>query len=186
MNRLILTAACCALLCIIPAAMADDAKSHEQVFTADTAYKMMLTLEGTWKGESVNVPVGKTKAEGTVSDTSVTYEVIANGTSIMATYLKDNPMEMVSMYHQDQSTELIHTHYCAVGNQPTMRFQAVKEKGTINFEFLRGSNMDVTKDGHAHASVLKFIDKDTIETATENWRDGKLASMRYAKMTRQK
>jgi hypothetical protein len=182
MNRLIPLLICLTLIGAMPLAAAGD----KEAFTADSAYKAMLTLEGTWKGESNVVPVGKTKAEGTVSDTSVTYEVIANGTSLMATYLKGNPMEMVSMFHQDHSSELIHTHYCAVGNQPTMRFEAVKEKGVVNFEFLRGSNMDVNKDGHVHASKIKFVDKDTIETATKNWRDGKHASTRYTKMKRQK
>ena len=184
MKRLIPILICCTLFFMIPLAMAGD--SNKEVFTADSAYKTMLTLEGTWKGETLVVPAGKAKAEGTVSDTTVTYRVIANGSSLMATYLEGTPMEMVSMFHQDQSSELIHTHYCAVGNQPTMRFEAVKEKGLINFEFLKGSNMDVKKDGHVHASTLKIIDEDTMETATENWKDGKLNSTRYTKMKRQK
>jgi len=158
----------------------------EKPFTADEAYKKMLTLEGTWEGESLVVPIGKTKEEGTKSKSTVTYEVIANGSSLMLTYLKDTPMEMVSMYHQDGPDVLIHTHYCAAGNQPSMKFQSSKEPGKIDFKFDKGTNMDVTKDGHAHSGYIKIIDDDHFETRSEGWSGGKVANIRYTKMTRKK
>ncbi|MFP6614831.1 MAG: hypothetical protein VCB26_00375, partial [Candidatus Hydrogenedentota bacterium] len=51
------------------------ASAGEKAFTADEAYKKMLTLEGTWEGESLVVPIGKTKEEGTKSESTITYEV---------------------------------------------------------------------------------------------------------------
>ncbi|PCJ48968.1 MAG: hypothetical protein COA73_18925 [Candidatus Hydrogenedentota bacterium] len=165
---------------------AAETNAPKEVFTADSAYKAMLNLEGTWTGESNVVPVGKTKDEGTKSDAKVTYRTIANGSSIMATFLEGTPMEMVSMYHQDSPDALIHTHYCAVGNQPTMKFSPVTEKGVINFDFAYGTNMDVNEDGHVHSGWLKFIDENTMESETELWRDGKLNSIRYTRVTRQK
>lgn len=171
-------------LLIAVTASAGDAST--KVLDADSAYKAMLTLEGSWKGESNVVPVGASKEEGTKSETTVSYRNIANGSSIMATFLAGTPMEMVSMYHQDGTNTLIHTHYCAAGNQPSMKFSKVQDEGVINFDFDKGTNMDVTKDGHAHSGKMKIIDEDTFETRSELWRDGKVNSIRYTKMKRQK
>ena len=155
-------------------------------YSADEAYKTMLSLEGTWVGESNVVPVGKSKDEGTKSKTTVTYKNIANGSSIMATFLEGTPMEMVSMYHQDGPETLIHTHYCAAGNQPSMTFSPSKEEKLIDFKFTKGTNMDVTKDGHAHSGNMKIVDTDHFETRSELWGEGKVASIRYTKMMRKK
>lgn len=157
-----------------------------EVFDADSAFQAMLKLEGTWTGSSTVIPVGKTEEEGTKSDSTITYKNIGNGSTVMLTFLVGTPMEMVSMYHQDGKETLIHTHYCAAGNQPSMKFTQVEEPGVINFEFDKGTNMDVTKDGHAHSGWLKIIDEDTIETRSELWRDGKVNAIRVTKMTREK
>ena len=166
--------------------VADDVPVEKSVLTPESAFDVMKSLEGTWSGKALVVPVGETKENGTESDTTVTYRTIANDSSVMATYLEGTPMEMVSLYHLDGPGELIHTHYCAVGNQPSMRFEKTSEPGVIRFEFLRGSNMDVEVDGHGHAGTTRLIDKDTIESETELWRDGKLSSIRYTRLTRQK
>jgi hypothetical protein len=173
-------------LVLVALLFASQPSSAEEPFTAKEAYKTMLALEGSWIGESLVVPVGKSKDEGTKSESSITYRVIANGSSLIGTYLEGSPMEMVSVYHQDGPDKLIHTHYCAVGNQPTMAFKPSMESGVIDFKFLKGSNMDVKKDGHVHNGYIKIIDKDTFETKTELWNEGKVSSIRYSRMTRKK
>jgi hypothetical protein len=80
--------------------------------------------------------------------------------------------------------ELIHTHYCAIGNQPSMTFTNTAEQGVIDFQFTKGTNMDVNVDPHAHHSYMKIIDEDTYETRTANWGGGKLTSYRYTTMKR--
>ena len=155
-------------------------------FTADQAFKTMLTLDGTWTGDAVVVPVGQSRADGTASSTTVTYKTIGNGTSVMATFAAGTASEMVSMYHQDGEDTLIHTHYCAVGNQPSMTFAATVEKGVIDFQFAKGTNMDVNADYHVHNSWLKIIDEDHFESRSERWGGGKLMSYRYTTMTRVK
>jgi len=179
--------ACALALCLAPmATFGDDVSAEQTVLTPESAYKIFISLEGTWKGTSLVVPVGDKKEDGVKSETTVKYETIANGSSVMATFLEDTPMEMVSMYHLDGPGELIHTHYCAVGNQPSMRFEKTSEPGVITFEFLKGSNMDVNVDGHVHGGSMKLVDKDTIESTSKVWRDGKLDSVRYSRITRQK
>lgn len=168
------------------AAIANDLAEDSGIHNAQSAFDTYKGFEGTWSGEALVVPVGKSKEEGTKSTTTVTYAVIANETAVTATYGQGTPMEMVSLYHMDGPDAFVHTHYCAVGNQPEMRFKPSTEPGKIRFDFARGSNMDVNKDGHVHAGSLRVIDKDTIETETELWRDGKLNSIRYTRVHRQK
>ena len=154
-------------------------------FTPDEAFQTMLKLEGTWTGEAVVVPVGQSKEDATKSATTVSFKNIGNS-SVMQTFAAGTPAEMVSMYHQNGKEELIHTHYCAIGNQPSMTFANTAEAGVIDFQFTKGTNMDVHADPHAHNSYMKIIDEDTYETRTENWGGGQLTSYRYTTMKRVK
>ena len=176
-----------AVAVLLPAvALAGDSEAGGKIHDAESAFELFTRLEGTWEGEALVVPVGQAKEEGVTSRTTVTYKVIANASTVMATYRVDTPMEMVSMYHLDGPEEFIHTHYCAVGNQPSMRFEKSSEKGLIRFNFSHGSNMDVEKDGHVHNTRIRLIDEDTLESESDLWREGKLSSVRYARLTRVK
>lgn len=161
------------------------ADSSSTPHSAESAFDQLIRLEGTWVGESVTVPVGKDREEGTASESTVTFETIANDTSVVATFLEGSPMEMVSVYHMDGPDTLIHTHYCAAGNQPSMTFEATDEPGVIKWVFTRGTNMDVTKDGHAHDGHFRIIDENTFESVTNIWSGGKTTAVRYATMKRQ-
>lgn len=154
-------------------------------YTADQAFQTMLKLEGTWTGEAQVVQIGQDRADAAVSTTTVSFKNIGNS-SVMQTFAAGTPSEMISMYHQDGKNELIHTHYCAIGNQPSMTFKNTAEEGVIDFKFTKGTNMDVDADYHAHASYMRVIDEDTYETRTENWGGGKLMSHRYTTMKRVK
>lgn len=173
-----------AMTLIVPAALADDVPQGSRILDAEGAFDVLKHLEGTWEGEALVVPVGASKEDGVQSTTTVKYETIANDTSVMATFAEGSPMEMVSLYHLDGKNELVHTHYCAVGNQPTMRFEKTDKPGVIKFDFASGTNMDVTKDGHVHGGTMKLKADGTLESATELWNNGKLSSMRYTKLTR--
>ena len=154
-------------------------------FTPDEAFQTMLKLEGTWTGEAAVVPVGQSREDAEKSTTTVSFKNIGNS-SVMQTFAAGTPAEMVSMYHQNGKEELIHTHYCAIGNQPSMTFANTDEQGVIDFQFTSGTNMDVHADPHAHNSFMKIIDEDTYETRTENWGGGQLTSYRYTTMKRVK
>lgn len=179
MNKLKIATILSSSLLLSASALAGDG------YTADQAFKTMLTLEGTWVGEARVVPVGQNIEDVDASPTSVHYKNIGNS-SVMATFAKGTPAEMVSMYHQNGSNELIHTHYCAIGNQPSMTFRNSDEAGVIDFQFTKGTNMDVNTDPHAHHSYFKMIDEDTYESRTQNWGGGKVTSVRYTVMKRQK
>lgn len=152
-------------------------------FSPDDAFQTMLKLEGTWTGEAAVVQAGQDKENAPTSTTTVSFKNIGNS-SVMQTFAAGTPAEMVSMYHQNGKEELIHTHYCAIGNQPSMAFVANGEQGVIDFQFTNGTNMDVNSDVHAHNSYMKIIDENTYQTRTENWGGGKLVSYRYTTMKR--
>ena len=152
-------------------------------FSPDEAFQTMLKLEGNWAGEAQVVPVGQTRDDAAVAATSVSFKNIGNS-SVMQTFAAGTPAEMVSMNHQNGKEELIHTHYCAIGNQPSMTFRDSGEEGVIDFQFTKGTNMDVESSPHAHHSFMRMIDEDTYETRTENWGGGKVTSVRYTTMKR--
>jgi hypothetical protein len=154
-------------------------------FTPDEALQSMLKIEGTWTGEAQSVPVGQSRDDADISTTTVSFKTIGNS-SVMQTFAAGTPAEMISMYHQNGKNELIHTHYCAIGNQPSMAFTDTGEEGVIDFQFTNGTNMDVHADPHAHNSFMRIIDEDTYETRTENWGGGQLTSYRYTTMKRVK
>ena len=175
-----------ALLIASGAPVAGDVALEKTILDADTAFTLMKGLEGTWVGDAVVVKEGQSKEDGVKSTTKVTYRTIANGTSIIATYREGTPMEMTSMFHQDGPDVLIHTHYCAAGNQPSMRFEKSDEPGMIKFLFSGGTNMDVTKDGHVHNSTIWLIDADTIRSESDLWSGGMKTSTRFATLVREK
>ncbi len=182
--RQLVTCAAIAILFATGAAFAADNVESNEPLTAETGFARMIALEGTWEGESINVPVGKSKDEGVKDTTTVIYEAIANDTSVIATYAKDTPMEMVSLFHMDGPETLVHTHYCAVGNQPSMKFVPSENPNEIVFKFSGGSNMDVNKDGHVHDSTIRFLADGAIETETKIWNEGKHSYTRYATLKR--
>lgn len=177
MKRLHIAALSTAALLLGSSALAGDG------FTPDEAFQTMLKLEGKWVGEAQVVPVGQSREAADVSSTSVSFKNIGNS-SVMQTFAAGTPAEMVSMYHQNGKNELIHTHYCAIGNQPSMKFIDSDEAGAIDFRFTEGTNMDVNSSPHAHHSFIKIIDENTYETRTENWGGGQLTSVRYTTMKR--
>lgn len=177
MRKLHFAALSTAALLLSSTALAGDG------FSPDEAFQTMLKLEGKWTGEAQVVPVGQSRADAAVSATSVSFKNIGNS-SVMQTFAAGTPAEMVSMYHQNGKDELIHTHYCAIGNQPSMTFRNSGEDGVIDFRFTKGTNMDVESSPHAHHSYMRMIDENTYESRTENWGGGKVTSIRYTTMKR--
>ncbi len=183
-RRQLVTCAVMVMIFATGAAIAEDKVQSDEPLTASAGFERMIALEGVWEGESINVPVGKSMEEGVKSPTKVIYETIANNTSVVATYGKDTPMEMVSLFHMDGPETLVHTHYCAVGNQPSMKYVPSENPNEIVLKFSGGTNMDVNKDGHVHDSTIRFKEDGSIETETNIWNEGKHSYTRYATLQR--
>jgi len=98
--------------------------------------------------------------------------VTAGGSAVHETIFPGQPMEMVSVYHQD-GPDLVMTHYCMLGNQPRMKADPKAPANQIRWTFAGGTNLNPAKDAHMHEATLTFVDADRIELAGVAWVDGK-------------
>jgi hypothetical protein len=99
------------------------------------------------------------------------YETIAGGKSLVEK-LYPGDLEhgdMMSVYHMD-GNDLIITHYCMVGNQPTMVADAAAGD-RVTFTFQRATNLARTSDGHMGALEVTFKDDDHF-TQVWTWMEG--------------
>ena len=87
--------------------------------------EQVAALAGTWTGTAKH-------ADGKEEPTTVTYRVTSGGSAVEETLSPGTPREMVSMYH-DQGGKLAMTHYCMLGNQPTMELTSAAS-GRVNLE----------------------------------------------------
>ena len=167
-----------------PAARAGD-PDLKAVFTPESGLEVMKTLDGDWAGEVTVTPLGK-EGESATTPSSVSYRVSGAGSMVIATYGAGKPTEMITVYHLDGPDTLMLTHYCALKNQPQMKFEATGEKGFLKFAFAGGTNFDPEVDAHAHEGTLRFIDADTIETTSVGFSGGKPSTQRKTILKRQK
>lgn len=174
MSRTLL--ACTLLLAVgFQVGRADDkAQAPLPPVPTNAALEKMKSLVGTWLKVDEN---GKTTDE-----VASVIKLTAGGSAVVETIFPGQPMEMVSVYTVDGG-DLVMTHYCVLGNQPRMKADPKSPEGTIKFDFVGGSNLDVNKDRHMHAAVLKFVDADKIEVEGTGWENGAPMKECCGKMT---
>ena len=169
-----------ALICVV--FLAATSPVHAGGIDAQAAFDELRSLAGTWRG----TPEGEgeeAEAEAKKVDEVIhEFRVSAAGTVVMETMGPGTEHEMINMYHLD-GKELVLTHYCAGGNQPTMKLAGSKD-GKMSFEFSGGTNLDPAKDPHIHSGGLA-IDGDTIHSSWVGWQDGKEASTMTFVLSRQ-
>jgi hypothetical protein len=137
----------------------------------------LKALAGTWAGKAAH---GGSPGD----DTSVIWRVTAAGSAVVETIAPGTPHEMVTVYHLD-GDKLMLTHYCAAGNQPTMRARPSKDPSVIAFDFVRGSNVK-PGDMHMHSARIVLTSEDRLETEWTTWNGGKAADSAKFALTRQK
>lgn len=140
--------------------------------TPKEAFEQLKKLVGTWE---------ETTADG---GSKVVYRLTGAGSTLIETQMAGTPMEMVSMYHMD-GPNLMMTHYCAAGNQPTMMYKPGKDAKSLDFDFVRGSNMKPT-DNHIHAARIRIISADRLESDWIGYANGKAAGTVTFKLRRAK
>jgi hypothetical protein len=138
----------------------------------------LKALAGTWTGKASH------SRDQPGMDTTVTWRVTGGGSAVMETIDPGSDHEMVTLYHLD-GDRLTLTHYCAAGNQPTMRSVKSGDPRALAFDFARGSNMKGA-DLHMHAVRITFVDEGNLITEWTSWKDRKPAgTVRFA-LARQK
>ncbi len=141
--------------------------THSSVGDAANAkaeFEWMSTLTGEWTGTAES---GDKKFP-----VDTTFRLTGNNSAIEEKIFPGTEHEMVSMYHLDGG-QLMHTHYCALGNQPRMIARPSETKGSIQFDFHDATNLASMKADHMHDMRLQIVDPNHLEMWWTAWKDGK-------------
>ncbi len=150
MKQLILSLSVVGLLLLLSSnCSADPQHQHMSKFQGSRALELIKSLQGDWQGV-VNGPEGEEKTE-------VSYRITSNGSAVVETLFKGTPMEMTSVYY-DKRGKLMMTHYCAIGNRPTMSL-VDEDAHSITMDYHSGEELDPEKDMHIHGLHLT-LNKD--------------------------
>lgn len=138
-------------LCCAPSAeaLADDASPLDRI----------KALAGTW------VSVDE---EGAATDQVVSiYRVTGGGTAVIETIFPGQEMEMITLYHLD-GTDLVLTHYCMLGNQPSMTAKTITDDQIVFTCNDDGTFKSGHDEAHMHQGTIDFLGKNRIKT---QWRE---------------
>ena len=141
-----------------------DAPSGPASNPAKTAFERLKSLAGQWEGTVSRSDTGPA--------VKVIYRVTSNGSVVLETLFPGTDHEMMTVYHLDGS-DLVLTHYCAMGNQPRMRLSAESTADRMVFEFTGGSNVRPDKDVHMHSGQIQFEGADTLVAEWDVYQNGK-------------
>ena len=134
-------------------------RSYSAGTTPDPRFERFLALEGDWYAVD---------EDGEPTDQLMTsYEVTAGGSAVLERVFPGSPSEMVTLYHLDNG-QLMLTHYCAAGNQPTMRALPCESRPPgveeeVFFHCAGGTNMRSEEDGHMHDATFRFLGPERFE-----------------------
>ena len=138
---------CALVLCAFIATFAASQEMHMAARTTP-AFDQLKALVGHWEGTT---PDGK--------KVQVSYELISNGSVLMERLNPGNEPDMITMYSLDGDRILV-THYCSMGNQPTMQTSASPAaNGKLDFTFLRLVGAKSPDEGHMAALTVSMPDK---------------------------
>jgi hypothetical protein len=144
----------------------------EESVDAKAAFERLKTLAGEWEGDTPN---GKAR---------LTFEVIANGTTIVEREQMAKMPDMVTMYHLD-GNRLLLTHYCMAGNQPRMQARRFDAKtGELRFDFLDATNLPAETTGHMRAVSMRLVDDHHLTSEWQFYENAKPAFVEGASYTR--
>lgn len=89
------------------------------------AFKQLEKIAGKWAGTMK-------QSDGKVITVETEYKVIANGSAISQKLIEDG-LEMLTIFN-DKNGTLGATHYCVLGNQPTLALSG-STKTSLSFDF---------------------------------------------------
>jgi hypothetical protein len=115
---------------------------------SNPAFDQLKSLAGSWEGKN---------SKGAVK---ISYEVVSNGSVVMERMHPADESEMITMYSLEGG-RLVVTHYCSMGNQPTMQTAPLSAAtGKYDFHFVRVAGTKSPDEGHMANLVLSLPDKD--------------------------
>lgn len=137
----------------------------------DTLFAAVRGLEGRWVAES----------RGGEAPVHV-FSVGSGGSAVREIMFPGAPHEMTNMYTLDGNA-LVMTHYCAAGNQPHMRADAI-EGGRIVFHTDGVSDLKSADEPYMGEMTLVLVDADHVEQHWSNFKSGEVDHETVFKLTR--
>jgi len=138
--------------------MFSEVSAKEQL-NGHQAFDRMKSLVGDWHKEGVEKP-----------KLILSFELTANNTVLVETWLHKGKKHSLTMYHLDNEN-LVATHYCPQGNQPRLKL-ASSSADKLAFSFLDATNLASLSDPHLHTLGFNiFNDVDKIHR-TESYLSG--------------
>ena len=156
----------CANLADASSSLAGDGQ-----LTAEQQLDLVTQLEGTWyrTDQDKQTPVA-------------IFEGLANGTAMLERLFPEQEKEMVTMYFVDDGVLKL-THFCALGNQPTM-VAVPGSSEQLDFGFLSITSLGAPTEAHMHEHVIAFNEKDQVDATWVLWKNGEEAERRFFPMQR--
>jgi hypothetical protein len=137
------------------------ASAHAEL-PANQVFEQLKSLVGTWENKNSSGHVLK-----------VNYRLTAVGSVLVETWTMSPERESMTLYHMDDQA-LIATHYCPIGNQPTLQLKSVTGS-LFKFEFRSATNLPDSKAAHEHLFEVELLDNNKYrrkETYLENGEAG--------------
>jgi hypothetical protein len=123
-------------------------------------FERVKALEGTW-----TMP----DEQGGTQVASV-FTLSSSGSAVREVMFPGTPHEMTNVYHLD-GPALVMTHYCAGGNQPRMRAEAV-DAATLAFRLDAISNLTAADGAYMGELTLVSEGPDTLRAAWKTFQNG--------------
>ena len=100
------------------------------------------------------------------------FKLTAAGSVLHETLFPGSGHEMMSVYHLDGS-DLICTHYCALGNQPRLKLEPGKDAKTLSLKSVALGNGKSMNDAHMGRATITLIDDNHYAAEWVQVKDGK-------------
>jgi hypothetical protein len=111
---------------------------------AQKSFEKIKLLAGSWQSDDPKLPL------------TIEYRVTSNGSAVLSEMFDEHD-HMITMIHLNDG-RLMATHYCAAGNQPRMEAKTSADGKTVEFNFIDGTNLNSSLEGHMHRLVITLAD----------------------------
>jgi hypothetical protein len=136
-------------LAIASGARSDDDPHKMPKPSTSPAFEVMKKLVGDWVSEQ--------KDENGKQPVMSSFKLTSNGSVLHETLFPGSDHEMVTVYHMD-GPDLIATHYCALGNQPRLKYQVGKDPKVLEFKSVSVGNGKSINDMHMGYAKFTLVD----------------------------
>jgi hypothetical protein len=142
---------------VLVGAVANAEQPKNNARARDAAFERLTSLVGQWTG----IEFGE--------EATVTYTLIANGTTLVEETRSSNPAETMMTMFSVRGDRLDATHYCSFRNVPDMETGPItgRENNVYKFSLVRLTGL-LSSEKDAHNTGVEFVleDKDHM---TQRW-----------------